>query len=151
MYVNSDFSDLLRLFAVSDVRYLVVGGYAVVQYTEPRYTKDLDLWIRTDPTNARAVYESLRAFGAPLTEMRPEDFAQDGFVFQVGVAPVRIDIMMGLAGVSFDDAWQRREVVDFDGLPVVFIGRDDRVAAKRASGRPQDLIDADRLEAAKSA
>jgi len=151
MYVNSDFSDLLRLFAASGVRYMVVGGYAVVQYTEPRYTKDLDLWIRTDPENARVVYDALRTFGAPLAEIGPDDFAQDGFVYQVGIAPVRVDIMMGLAGVSFDDAWPRREVVDFDGLPVVFIGRDDLVAAKRAAGRPQDLIDAEQLEAAKPA
>jgi len=145
MFVNSDFSDLLRHFNVGGVRYLVVGGYAVVQYAEPRYTKDLDLWISTDPLNARAVYQALRAFGAPLFGLTERDFMQEGTFYQMGVPPLRIDVLMGIPGVEFESAWQRRVEVRFDDLVVPFISRPDLIKAKLASGRPQDLIDVDLL------
>jgi len=145
MFVNSDFSDLLRLFNANNVEYLVIGGYALIQYAEPRYTKDLDLWISTDPENASAVFRSLQSFGAPLEGLTQKDFAEDGFFYQMGVPPVRVDILMGIPGLKFQEAWNRRETVWFDDLPVIFISRNDLIKAKRASGRPQDLIDADLL------
>ena len=141
MFVNSDFSDLLRLFNAERVRYLVIGGYAVIQYAEPRFTADLDLWISTDPANAGAVYRALREFGAPLAGLTAEDFADAGCFYQMGVPPVRVDVLMGIPGVEFEAAWNRRMEVDFDGLPVPFISREDLIAAKRASGRPQDMAD----------
>jgi hypothetical protein len=114
MFVNSDFSDLLKLLDDNNARYLVVGGYAVVQYAEPRYTKDLDLWISSDPENAGVVFKALREFGAPLAGLTEADFAEEGYFFQMGVPPVRIDILMGIPGLDFDDAWQRRhETVGF--------------------------------------
>ena len=94
MFVNSDFSDLLRLFNAKSFEYLVIGGYALIQYAEPRYTKDLDLWISTDTENASAVYQSLQSFGAPLEGLAQKDFAEDGFFYQMGLPPVRIDILM---------------------------------------------------------
>ena len=145
MFVNSYFSDLLRVFNDSSVRYLVIGGYAVVQYAEPRYTKDLDLWIGTDSANAVAVFTSLREFGAPLVGLTAADFAAEGFFFQMGMPPIRVDLLMGIPGMAFEDAWQRRVDVDFDGLRVSFISREDLITVKRASGRPQDLIDAELL------
>jgi hypothetical protein len=145
MFVNSDFSDLLRLFNANSVRYLVIGGYAVVQHAEPRFTKDLDLWISTDSSNAVAVYQALRQFGAPLSGMTEADFAEEGYFYQMGVPPVRVDILMGIPGVEFEEAWGRRIEVDFDGLSVSFISRQDLIASKLASGRPQDLLDADLL------
>jgi hypothetical protein len=145
MFINSDFSDLLRIFNDNNVKYLVIGGYAVTQYAEPRFTKDLDLWVGTEPANAEAVYKALREFGAPLADMTEADFAEEGYFYQMGVPPVRVDIMMGIPGVQFSEAWERRVKVDFDDLPVCFISRQDLIAAKRASGRPQDLIDADLL------
>ncbi len=145
MFVNSDFSDLLRIFNDNSVKYLVIGGYALVQYVEPRFTKDLDLWISTDATNAIAVYRALQAFGAPLADLTEQDFTEDGYFYQMGVPPVRIDILMGIPGVQFEEAWFRRMVVDFDGLPVPFISRQDLITAKKAAGRPQDLIDAELL------
>ena len=84
MFVNSDFSDLLRLFSAKSVRYLVVGGYAVTQYAEPRYTRDLDVWIATDAQNATAVYESLKEYGAPLTQLSAKDFSEEGYFYQMG-------------------------------------------------------------------
>jgi hypothetical protein len=145
MFVNSDFTDLLRLFSDNGVRYLVIGGYAVIQHAEPRFTKDLDLWISTDASNAAAVYDALREFGAPLSGMTAADFAEEGYFYQMGVPPVRVDILMGIPGLLFEEAWQRRLEIDFDGLLVAFISRQDLITSKVASGRPQDLIDADLL------
>lgn len=145
MFVNADFSDLLRIFNARKVKYLVIGGYAVVQYAEPRFTKDLDVAVGTDSVNAEAVYAALREFGAPLTGLTPKDFSEVGFFFQMGVPPVRVDIMMGAPGIHFEECWSRRVEVDFDGLPVVFISKEDLIRAKRAAGRPQDLLDADLL------
>ncbi len=145
MFVNSDFSDLLRIFNDHNVRYMVIGGYAVVQYTEPRFTKDLDVLMSTDTTNAEAVYNALREFGAPLAGLIPNDFAEEGFFFQMGVPPVRVDILMGIPGIQFEECWKRRVEVDFEGLNVTFISKQDLIASKRAAGRPQDLIDADLL------
>ena len=79
MFVNSDFSDLLRILNANRVKYLVIGGYAVVLYAEPRYTKDLDMWISTDTANAEAVYKSLREFGAPLEGLTAKDFSEEGY------------------------------------------------------------------------
>jgi hypothetical protein len=145
MWVNSDFSDLLRLFNANRVKYLVIGGYAVIRYTEPRYTKDLDLWVSADAENARSVYAALKEFGAPLTGLTEQDFAEEGYFYQMGVPPLRVDVLMGIPGVVFSDAWERREETDFGGLRIPFISRRDLIAAKRASGRPQDLLDAQSL------
>jgi len=145
MFVNSDFSDLLRLFNANKVRYLVIGGYAVIQYAEPRYTKDLDLWISADTDNAAAVYKALKEFGAPLAGLTEADFAEEGYFYQMGIPPMRVDILMGIPGMDFDPAWLHRVEVDFDDLVVQFISRDDLIQAKKASGRPQDLIDVDLL------
>ncbi len=142
MSVNSDFKDLLNLFNVYRVKYLIIGGYAVIKYTEPRYTKDLDLWVRADAKNAAAIFAALREFGAPLSGLTPADFAEEGYFYQMGIPPVRVDILMSISGLTFDEAWPRRVKSDFDGVPVLFINREDLIAAKLAAGRPQDLIDA---------
>jgi hypothetical protein len=146
--VNSDFKELLSIFNSKGVKYLVIGGYAVIRYAEPRYTKDLDLWTKADPENGLAVYEALREFGAPLTNLSPEDFAQEGYFYQMGVPPVRVDILMSVPGLSFNSAWEKRVPVDFDGVIMPFISKEDLIISKRTSGRPQDLIDADLLEQA---
>jgi len=145
MFVNSDFSDLLRIFNDPNVRYMVIGGYAVVQYAEPRFTKALNVLISTDTANADAVFKALHEFGAPLTGLTPKDFSEEGFFFQMGVPPIRVDVLMGIPGIQFDECWSRRNEVDFDGLKVIFMSKDDLITSKRAAGRPQDLIDADLL------
>ena len=145
MFANSDFSDLLRLFNAGRIRYLVIGGFAVIQYAEPRFTADLDLWVGTELRNAGAVYEALREFGAPLSGLTAGDFAEEGYFYQMGVPPVRVDVLMGIPGIGFEEAWARRVEIDFDGLPVPFISREDLITAKRASGRPQDIIDVQSL------
>jgi hypothetical protein len=111
MLTSPDFKELLSVFREFDVRFLVDGGYAVMCYTEPRYTKDLDLWVSTDSVNAVRVFDALKRFGAPLRGLSPNDFAQPECFYQMGIAPVRVDIMLSIPAVSFDDAWERRNVI----------------------------------------
>lgn len=143
--MNPDFNDLLRCFNDNNVEYLVIGGHAVIEYTEPRYTKDLDVWVRAERTNASAVFAALRQFGAPLAGVTPDDFTHEGYVYQIGVAPVRIDILMSIDGLTFAQAWPNRVKVDFGGVTGLLISLGDLIRAKRASGRPQDLLDAESL------
>ena len=146
MFVNSDFTDLLNILNVNRVKYLIIGGYAVIQYTEPRYTKDLDLWINVDGDNAKNIFRALKEFGAPLAGLSEADFMEEGYFYQMGNPPMRVDVLMGVPGVDFSEAWDNRNEINFEGLIVPFISREDLIKAKRAAGRPQDLIDADLLE-----
>ena len=145
MLTSPDFRELLNILEKYKVRYLVVGGYAVMRYTEPRFTKDLDLWISTDKDNSKAVYEALREFGAPLKGMSPTDFAQEGFFYQMGNPPFRLDVMMSISGVDFETAWANRERVEIAGMVVSFISKADLITTKEASGRDQDLLDVKKL------
>ncbi len=146
MKINSDFRDLLRAFNEAGVRYLIVGGYAVMVYTEPRYTKDLDLWIEPKEANARAMLDALARFGAPTTDVAPADFLEPEVFFQIGVEPVRIDIMTSVTGLDFAGAWERRVMIDFGGESAPVLCRGDILAAKKASGRPRDRRDAKSLD-----
>jgi hypothetical protein len=96
--MSSDFEELLRIFNANEVKYLIVGGYAVMFYTEPRYTKDLDVWVQANPENAAKVWQALAEFGAPLTGLGPDDFAHEGFFYQIGQPPVRVDILVSIRG-----------------------------------------------------
>jgi hypothetical protein len=148
MLTSPDFKELLSILERHKVRYLVVGGYAVMKYTEPRFTKDLDLWIATDPGNAEAVFAALREFGAPLKDLTPADFTQEGYFYQMGNPPFRLDIMMSLPGVTFETAWADREETRVEGLVIPFISKADLIKTKEASARDQDLIDVKRLRRA---
>jgi predicted nucleotidyltransferase len=148
MKINSDFRDLLRSFNAAGVRYLIVGGYAVMVHTEPRYTKDLDLWIEPTESNARLVIAALMAFGAPTAGVTPIDFTEPEVFFQIGVDPVRVDIMTSVTGLDFVQAWSRRIVVDFGGESAPVLCREDVLKAKIASGRQRDRQDAKRLTTA---
>jgi hypothetical protein len=146
-----DYKDLLSAFHAHGVRYLIVGGYAVIFHAQPRYTKDLDFFIKADPANARAIYAALAEFGARLQGIRPEEFADRSSFFRFGRDPRSFDILPDLPGVDFDSAWERRveDVIDYaTGLKANFISRDDLIAAKLAAGRPQDLADVDAIQKA---
>ena len=137
-----DFKDLLSAFNAANVRYLIVGGYAVSLHAQPRATKDLDVLISADAENSRAVFSALTKFGAPLAGLSAKDFMDPGNFFRMGTPPVMVDIMPKISGVEFDDAWQRRvEVAIDDALTVPFISRADLLAAKISAGRAQDLAD----------
>lgn len=145
MLTSPDFKELLSVLAKHRVRYLVVGGYAVMKYTEPRFTKDLDLWIATDEGNAGAVFAALREFGAPLKGLTPADFTQAGYFYQMGSPPFRLDIMMSIPGVVFEVAWTNREEARIEGIAIPFISKPDLIKTKEASGRDQDRLDVKKL------
>jgi hypothetical protein len=129
----------------ADVRFLVVGGYAVIFYTEPRYTKDIDIWVEPSEDNSRRVYEALAAFGAPLEGVSADDFRDAHLVYQIGVEPNRIDVLMGIGGVDFGGAYGRSTATTYGGQPIRVISLDDLIAGKRAVGRLQDQLDVERL------
>lgn len=141
--VNRDFSDLLATFAAHEVRYLVVGAYAVTFHTRPRFTKDLDVWVDPSPENARRVVAALAAFGAPLSAqgVTEQDFMRPGIVYQLGVPPNRIDVLTSLEQLDFAPCYARRASSTYGGVAVAYLARNDLIANKRAVGRPQDLED----------
>lgn len=146
MDLHPDLMDLLTAFSSSNVEYLIVGGWAVSVHTEPRFTKDLDLLIGADPANLSRVADALSVFGAPPDVVRDAAaLADDEFMF-FGSPPARVDLLRAIPGVDFVAAWQRRVDVDWNGVVVHVIGRDDLIAAKRAAGRERDLRDLRALE-----
>jgi hypothetical protein len=139
--MNQDFVDLLRAFIAADVRFLIVGAYALALHGKPRATGDLDVWIDATPDNATRVMRSLAAFGAPLTDVSVDDFCRPGVTYQIGVVPGRIDILTDLTGITFAEAWPDRMRRPFGDVDVDFIGRDAFIRNKRATGRAKDLGD----------
>lgn len=142
---NPDFSDLFAALNAEAAEYLLVGGYALAVHAVPRYTRDLDVWVNPTPDNAARVYRALGRFGAPLGELREGDLATRELVFQIGVAPVRIDVLTSVDGVEFAEAWPERAETTYGGQAVPVISRRHLEENKRASGRPQDLADLDLL------
>lgn len=148
MPASSHFKELLQSFNEHQVRYLVVGAYAVMKYTEPRYTKDLDIWVEPSVENASNVFAALAEFGAPMGEVTRDDFTNTDLVFQIGLAPHRIDILMGIKGLVFSEAWERRVEAWFEEVRMILVCKDDLLISKEAAARPQDLIDAEALRTA---
>ena len=146
MAANQDFKDLLSALNAEDAEYLIVGAHAVIAYTEPRFTKDLDILVRPVPDNARKVYQALSRFGAPLQEIKAEDFLDNDVIYQIGIAPNRIDILTSIAGVAFEEALADSRLIDYDGVPVRIMGRDTLIRAKKAANRPQDRLDVEKME-----
>lgn len=146
MELDRDFSEFIASCIDHDVRFLIVGGYALAAHGHPRFTKDLDVWVLVEPDNARRLIEALEAFGFGSLGLDPGDFAEADTVVQLGDPPKRIDILTSATGVDFDDCWQRRVEITIDGIVVPFISAHDLVANKRAAGRPQDLADVAALE-----
>lgn len=121
--MNSNFKDLLKLFNDSQIKYLLAGGYAVGSHSEPRYTKDLDLWIETSLENARSVFNALKEFGVPLKNLSADDFTQAGCFYSIGIPPTRVDVIMSIKSLSFEDAWPRRIESEIEGERVSYISR----------------------------
>lgn len=146
MKISSDYKDLLRDLNAAGVRYLIVGGYAVMIYTEPQFTKDLDLWIEPSEENAQVLFGALVRFGAPLVGIRAADFTEPETFYQIGVDPVRVDILTSIPGIDFTAAWERRLTVDFGGVPAYVISKEDLLRSKRSTGRKRDRIHTKSLE-----
>ena len=145
--LNEDFRDVIAVLADSGVQFMIVGAYALAFHGAPRASGDIDLFIRPSPENANRVFEALTQFGAPLAAhgVTPSDFAREGTVYQIGLAPRRIDVLTKISGVAFDEAWATCVEAEVIGRKVHVIGRDAFVKNKLAAARPKDLADVARL------
>jgi len=141
MDMSLDYKDLFRTLNRYKVRYLIVGSYALAFYKEPRFTNDLDIWIDANVENAEKLYKALNRFGAPLKDISIKYFTRKKNIYQIGIAPVRIDIMMGLPGLEFDAAWKNRKKSKYGGVFVNIIGIKELIYSKRKAKRPQDILD----------
>jgi hypothetical protein len=145
--MNPDFAAMLSELSAAGADFIVVGAFALAAHGNPRATGDIDIWVRPTRANAERVLAALRRFGAPLFDLTVEDLADEQTVFQIGMPPVRIDILAGIDGVTFDEAWARREMADLGPLQAPVLAVVDLIANKRAAGRPKDLVDLAWLEA----
>jgi len=145
MEVQPDFKELLGFFNDHRVSYLIVGGYALAFHGAPRFTGDLDIFIKPDHENAQRIVAALDAFGFASLGLTADDFEQPDQVIQLGVSPVRIDLITSLTGVSWDEAFAGRALANYGDAPVHYIGRDQFISNKRATGRTKDLADLEAL------
>lgn len=149
--MNRDFVEILSELSAAGADFLIVGAHALAVLGIPRATGDLDIWVRPTEDNAARVLVALQRFGAPLFDLTREDLTRSDTVFQIGLPPARIDILSGISGVAFDDAWARRSTLVLEGVQVSVLSRDDFIANKRAAGRPKDLLDLALLDEADQA
>lgn len=144
--LSKDFVEFIECCVARDVKFLIVGGYALAAHGHPRATKDLDVWVMTEPDNAERLVAALDDFGMDSVGLEASDFAEPDIVVQLGYPPVRIDLLTSASGVQFESCWTRRMNVTVGSVEAGFISYEDLVANKRASGRPQDAVDVDVLE-----
>ena len=139
--MNPDFRDMLSTLSEANADFLVVGAYALAAHGFPRATGDLDIWIRPTPENAQRVWQALVKFGAPLSQLAVQDLHSPDIVYQIGVAPRRIDILTSISGIDFEEAWKNRKTIAHEGIQFAILCRGDLIANNRACGRPKDLAD----------
>ena len=144
--LNDDYKDMLRALSEEGASFLLVGAYALAVHGYPRATMDIDLWVMPSPANSSAVMRALRRFGAPLQDLTEDDLHADGIVFQIGVAPRRIDLLTSLSGLNYQDAYERSLPMKVDGLEFRVLSVRDLIRNKRATGRTKDLADIEVLE-----
>ena len=145
MTLHPDIREFIELCLSQKVEFLLVGGYALAFHGAPRFTEDIDLMVLVSPENADKLFQVLKDFGFGGVGITRDDFLEVDQVIQLGRAPNRIDLLTGMSGVSWQEAWESRSTVDFDGLTVPLIGREELIRNKKATGRPQDLADIARL------
>ncbi|MBN2483635.1 MAG: hypothetical protein JXD21_05500 [Candidatus Omnitrophica bacterium] len=142
---NEDYKEILQILLHNKVRFLVVGAYAMGAYGYPRATGDFDIWVEASRENSEKIYKSLSEFGAPLSEITQDTFSEEGIIFQIGVAPRRIDIITHIDGVDFKEAYDSKENIPIEGLSVPFLSKENLIKNKEATGREKDKLDADHL------
>lgn len=146
MTIAPDFREFAASLNAREVRYLIVGGYAVAFHGHPRYTKDLDVWVDRSPGNIERLLKALSDFGFGAVGLSAEDFVPANQLIQLGYPPLRIDLLTSVDGVEFDTCFKRRNTLDVDGVELPFIGLEDLRKNKQSSGRAQDLADLENLE-----
>jgi hypothetical protein len=143
---SQDFKEFVGLLNKHEVEYLVVGGYALGIHGYPRYTGDLDVWVNPTIENARKMVNVMDEFGFSSMGLTEKDFSKNGNVIQMGYPPFRIDVLTKPDGVTFDECYQNKILVDYQGLQIAVIGFEDFKKNKKASGRPKDIQDLDNLQ-----
>jgi hypothetical protein len=147
--LNEDYKDMLHALSEEKVRFLLVGAYALAAHGYPRATMDIDIWVMPSSQNADAVLRALHRFGTPLHNLSKEDLQKDGTIFQIGVAPRRIDIITTASGLQFDDAYEKSLSLNIEGIELHIPSIDDLIRNKRAVGRTKDMADVEALESLK--
>ena len=148
--LNEDYKDMLHALSDEKVKFILVGAYALAAHGYPRATMDIDIWVMPSPENADAVLRALRRFGASLQNLTKEDLQKDGTVFQIGVAPRRIDIITAATGLQFEETYRNSISINIEAVEVHIPSINDLIRNKRATGRTKDLADAETLEAIKN-
>jgi hypothetical protein len=143
--LNKDYREMLQCLLEEDVRFLLVGAYALAAHGFPRATRDIDFFVWATPENAPNLIRALTRFGAPLDDISAADFSSEGIIFQIGNSPRRIDIITNISGIKFEQAYANRKVIQIESLNIPVISVADLLVNKRASGRLQDLADVERL------
>jgi predicted nucleotidyltransferase len=146
MPLNKDLREFVESLNSNDVEYLIVGGFAVAWHGYPRFTADIDFFVRSTQANAEAILAALRDFGFGSLDIAPDDFTKPNQVIQLGAKPNRIDIPTSVSGLAFETAWEDRSTGNIDGVQVQFVGFDDLVRNKESTGRSKDLVDAQELK-----
>jgi len=144
--LNSHYRDILSLLSEKNVKFLLVGAYAMAVHGYPRSTMDIDLWVKPDRENALLALQALADFGAAAGDLSADDLQKEGLIFQIGVAPCRIDILTSIDGLKFEDAFAHSPTTDIEGIPIHVLSISDLIINKRATGRTKDLADAEMLE-----
>jgi predicted nucleotidyltransferase len=144
--LNNDYRDILLALSNRNAKFLLVGAYAMAVHGYPRSTMDIDLWIMPDPENSTLVLKALEDFGAPSDNLTQSDLQKEDLVFQIGVAPRRIDILTSVDGLNFEEAFTNSQTIEIEGIPIQVISIADLIKNKRSTGRHKDLADAESLE-----
>ena len=139
--LNEDYKEMLQNLLRNEVKFLVVGAYAMAAYGYPRATGDFDIWVDTTLENSQRIYKSVSDFGAPLSGITERTFTEKGIVFQIGVAPRRIDIITHIDGVEFHNAYQDKEEVEIENMKISFLSKSNLIKNKKSTGREKDKID----------
>jgi hypothetical protein len=144
--LNEDYKDMLQTLLDNEVKFLVVGAYALAAYGYPRATGDFDIWVEASAENSKKIFSSLASFGAPTSGLAENTFMEKGIIFQIGIAPRRIDFITHVDGVDFNDAYPSRKTIIMEGLNLPLISKENLIKNKKSTGRDKDLVDVKHLE-----
>ena len=144
--LNEDYKEMLQILLSNEVKFLIVGAYALGAYGYPRATGDVDIWVDATIENSKRIYRSLSEFSVPISDITENTFAEKGIIFQIGVAPRRIDIITHIDGVIFQEAYESRENIEIEKLTIPFISKGDLIKNKQSTGREKDKLDANYLK-----
>lgn len=139
--LNEDYKEILRILLENKAEFLIVGAYAMAAHGYPRATADFNIWVGSDSENSKKIYASLAEFGVPLAEITPDTFTEEGIIFQIGVAPRRIDIITAIDGVEFNKAFQEKTIVEIENLKLPFLSKENLIKNKQSTKREKDKLD----------